>query len=927
MRRQIYDARMNRNILRLRFILLNFLCFALAQGSDCLAQPKLDQQTIHAVFQAIDDNDTNALEILHAQNTNCLADAYYGYFYSQHYPLLQAAANGHVEIVALLLKYGVDPNAAGDTRNSANAQKTALNEAVQRDYYDICKLLLEAGANPNHQSFSQETALHFLFNPLFGSNTNQYKIGGLLLDYGANPFIEAGYYKNTPLELDINRADGKLVARMLGQDTANPLGKMSTQKQPPPKRRHQPAKTADEYLAEQGTGLLAAAARRGELEAVDALLKAGVSAKTNATESLPVLQAFALAEAAAETGGGFDNARWLKIRELLIQNGADYDAFAATAIGDLERAQQLFSIDKSVAQARDHDGQTPLHWAVITGRSPLMAFWNESGVPLAATNSAGQTALHLAAASGKTGLVKTLLAAHAPTDLRDTNGWTPLDAAIQAKQAEVIHVLLDDKAAPAHPERGLAITLHEAAATGNIAAVVTLLETETNLEVRNELGLTPLQVAVTKGHLAIAALLVDRGANLNVRDPDGNTLLHQIFLQNRFSVYDRPPTNWLAALKNTPHKAEFIKYLTVGQYEQGPNEILQGTSFLLACGLDARATNHAGQTVMQLVTDENISRSVFFFDDDRAKLLNLLGGAGGNIDQRDADGNTALHRLANGVDANEVDRMKSLIAGGANVNATNNLGQTPLHKAAEKIWGWDMNEDGDNEPFQLLVKSGANVNALDNQGRTPLDVLLAADTSFKEEATALLLKAGANPNQPDKSGTAALLRVMQSGDPFSSGVVKSLLDSGANPNAHDEYGRTPVHLALIGEWSSFSTDKNLQSLAKAGADFSAKDDEGRTPLHYLAGFKSSDPIFFLRGLDKIFLDAHVDFEARDNAGNTPLMTAAKNGKIDVYVWLLLQGADKNATNNAGEVPQQFVSSARDRSKIQMTEQAMKLMKK
>src|ERR1019366_10059807 len=87
----------------------------------------------------------------------------------------------------------------------------------------------------------------------------------------------------------------------------------------------------------------------------------------------------------------------------------------------------------------------------------------------------------------------------------------------------------------------------------------------------------------------------------------------------------------------------YQKYLTVGQYEQGPNPVLQSASFLLACGLDARATNHTGQTAVQLVTDEKISPGIFFFNDDLASLLKLLASGGGSINAGDADGNTPLH--------------------------------------------------------------------------------------------------------------------------------------------------------------------------------------------------------------------------------------------------------------------------------------------
>jgi ankyrin repeat protein len=934
-----YDARMNsanrRTSLRFWFCILG-IGISLHSTHFAVAQSRPSGADVEAFFTAIQMGDTNAATAMLESKTNL---AFVGENFSK-LPLLEAAAAGNVVLVKRLLQLGADINASGDTRMSAGSQMTALHEAISHNQPAVCKLLLEAGADPNVMAFSFSTPLHLAFSE------NREEMAGWLLDYGAEPF-QGKLFSNdetTPFELDVTRSSGKLVARMLGQDSKHPLGTKSLQKPRHSKQPRRGVKSSAEVLSQHGNELLTAAAQRGELEAVQALLLAGVSARSGNTNCPTLLQSFSLvannnakniasatdqwhrlqdqlkADYISKADASFVASlrsqeanqagkvammapeRWQKILEVLMQHGADYDAFAATALDDTNQVKALVSADKNVVRARDCSGQTPLQWAIQTDEPQMVSFWINAGTPLGVTNSSGQTALHIAAANGKTEFVKALLAAHAPTGIRDTNGWTPLDAAIQAKQSDCIHLLLAGKAASAHPERGLTLTLHEAAATGNIAALAALLETETNLEARNELGLTPLQVAVSKGHLAAAALLVDKGANLNVRDPDGNSLLHQIFLQDRFTVYDRPPTNWLAGLKAGPHKDEFIKYLTVGQYEQGPNPVLQGTSFLLACGLDAQATNHAGQTVMQLVTDEKISRSVFFFDDDREKLIKLLSSAGGNVDQRDAEGNTALHRLANAVDANEVDRMKSLIAGGANVNATNHLGQTPLHKAAERIWGWDNNEDGDNEPFQLLVKSGANVNARDNQGRTPLDVLMSADSSFKEQATALLIKAGAKPNQSDPEGMTPLHRVTASGDAFTSGTVQSLLDSGANPNARDAQGRTPVHLLLTGEWPWRSAGDNLQKLADSGADFSAKDNNGKTPLHYLAALGGKSPLFFIRGIDQIFVNAKVDFNARDNDGDTPLHIAAKNGTRDVFDWLVKHGAGLDDTNHAGETP-------------------------
>lgn len=853
--------------------------------------------TVENFFNAVHGKDTNTVSGMLEADSNLVHAVYYG-----RLPITVAAGDGSVEIVEQLLKRGADVNVQNDTWNTSNVRLTALEAAIWNGNTNLCKLLLEAGANPDLQSGFEGSALHYAFA------YRRTEVAGWLLDYGADPFLKKdnAYNKATPFESAITQGDGKLVPRMLGQEGAGPAALKPARplpwKNPPAENK----KAAANIIAERGIQLLSAAAQRAELEAVEALLKAGVSVKTNVSGGMPVLQSVAIAEApaikaypdalaqwqqtsnelkrlgtnanqwnlnftrsrATEQAARVDATnpeRWLKIRDLLIKNGADYDAFAATAMGDIQQTTKLLATDRSVVQACDRNGQTPLHWAVQNDQLPLTSFWLQAGASPAATNLAGQTPLHIAATKGLSEQVKVLLAASAPTDIRDTNGWTPLDAAIQAKQTDCIHLLMAKAPAVAHPERGLAGTLHEAAATGNIAALASLLETETNLEARNELGLTPLQVAGQAGQLGAAALLIDHGADVNARDPEGNTVLHQILLSRTHWVKGRPSDAWVERREKIPSQEKFWRVYNTPSGYTSPRELAASVAFFLACGTDPAATNHAGQTILQLVTAD----STMLWDYDRNAILPLLQQTGNGLNARDAEGNTALHRLCTGFyDMSKVESMNSLIASGADVNATNNLGQTPLHVAAEKIGGWDGNNPPVNEPFQLLIYSKANVNAQDNQGLTPLDVVALSDSSFRRDAT------------------------------------RALLDAGANPNLRDKQGRTPAHLFLSGKWAWSEAGECIDMLVAAGADLSAKDDQGKTPLHYLAVLGSQSPMFFIRGIGDTFILAKVDINARDNDGDTPLQLAAKTGTKDVYDWLVKQGASQDAANNAGETPRQ-----------------------
>ena len=60
-----------------------------------------------------------------------------------------------------------------------------------------------------------------------------------------------------------------------------------------------------------------------------------------------------------------------------------------------------------------------------------------------------------------------------------------------------------------------------------------------------------------------------------------------------------------------------------------------------------------------------------------------------------------------------VEIFEYLVSAGADVNATNQSGLTPLHEAAR--WNWNI------EVVKFLVSKGANVYARDNTGKTPLD--------------------------------------------------------------------------------------------------------------------------------------------------------------------------------------------------------------
>jgi ankyrin repeat protein len=103
------------------------------------------------------------------------------------------------------------------------------------------------------------------------------------------------------------------------------------------------------------------------------------------------------------------------------------------------------------------------------------------------------------------------------------------------------------------------------------------------------------------------------------------------------------------------------------------------------------------------------------------------------------NGFTILHLAAT---EDEIEIQTILIQAGANVNAKNKYGATPLHMASHP------------EFAELLLRSGADVNSLAADGETPLHSI--AVERDKNDVFEVLLKFGANQKLKNKWGETAL---------------------------------------------------------------------------------------------------------------------------------------------------------------------------
>lgn len=209
--------------------------------------------------------------------------------------------------------------------------------------------------------------------------------------------------------------------------------------------------------------------------------------------------------------------------------GVNLGLFAAIADGDLESLDKLFKIDPQLAVLTNSAGQTPVRLASERGRRELVERLTAAGATLdvwsaallgrtaiveeelkakpglAAERYFGDTLLHRAAASGDIRTAALLLRHKADVNAADPRGLTPLGRALAANHAD---------AAAALRKAGATESIFDAVAAGDAAMVAALLGREpAAARATNEGRFTALHAAVERGVLEVVRTLLDGKAD------------------------------------------------------------------------------------------------------------------------------------------------------------------------------------------------------------------------------------------------------------------------------------------------------------------------------------------------------------------------------------------------------------------------------
>lgn len=165
----------------------------------------------------------------------------------------------------------------------------------------------------------------------------------------------------------------------------------------------------------------------------------------------------------------------------------------------------------------------------------------------------------------------------------------------------------------------------------------------------------------------------------------------------------------------------------------------------------------------------------------------------------------------------DVERIKSLLEAGVDIEFRDDRGRTALMAATQA---------NAVEIAQILIDAGADVNARDNIQDSPY--LLSGARGYNE-ILRLTLDHGADLASTNRYGGTALIPACERGHVE---TVQILLDAGVNADHINNLGWTGLLEAIILSDGGSAHAEIVQLLIKDGADVNLADKDGVTPLQH-----------------------------------------------------------------------------------------------
>ncbi|XP_063784310.1 ankyrin repeat and KH domain-containing protein 1 isoform X2 [Pseudophryne corroboree] len=245
----------------------------------------------------------------------------------------------------------------------------------------------------------------------------------------------------------------------------------------------------------------------------------------------------------------------------------------------------------------------------------------------------------------------------------------------------------------------------------------------------------------------------------------------------------------------------------------------------------------------------------------RQEVVELLLSRGANKEHRNVSDYTPLSLAASG---GYVNIIKILLNAGAEINSRtgSKLGISPLMLAA-------MN--GHVPAVKLLLDMGSDINAQIETNRNT--ALTLACFQGRAEVVSLLLDRKANVEHRAKTGLTPLMEAASGGY---AEVGRVLLDKGADVNSPPVPSSRDTALTIAADKGHY---KFCELLIDRNSHIDVRNKKGNTPLWLAANGGHFDVV-------QLLIHAGADVDAADNRKITPLMSAFRKGHLKVVQFLV-----------------------------------------
>ena len=569
--------------------------------------------------------------------------------------------------------------------------------------------------------------------------------------------------------------------------------------------------------------------------------------------------------------GAYDSAK------MLVQMGANLfekNAEKKTALDLGLKTDPIYYdyfITTKSGEIRDVDGQTIVHYFVLTQNLKGVEYCIKNGIPVSVMDNFGKTPLDVAFSMVESDTAVKIAAALI------MGGAEPVETDFAYFQDAIssrnLNTRFDDGQTP----------LHMSAIYGHTAIAKYLIENNANLDVQDSSGATPLHEAVRYGRLDIAKMLLSVGANVNAKDNLGKTPVMVVIPQEKLVDTYRLLISYNADLAEKDSFGDTVIHTATMMHV--PVHVLR---LLASNGADINAKNKEGVTPFEIAVQYKDIASTEFFavsgadihsKDTRGNSPLLLALANGdelfertvsiqNVQTQDSDGNTPLH-VALLQDAS-LSKIRYIIRLTEDVNIRNSEGNSPLFLAIQK----NRREVG-----EMLLEKNADIFSTNTNNQSPLRLALINGGDIQD-----WLITSKTIKSTDGSGNTAL---HYAAEWQLKKAIKSLVDKGAEPNAKNANGENPLFSAV-----KTNNPDIITLLVEKGTLIHERDNLGSTALHMAVRWDAD------KALEKL-IKMKIDINAQNSSGKSALAEAALAGKTDLATILLENGADVNSSDVTG----------------------------